>query len=234
MKKILFTFLFSLFFNRVYAIENIHVNKESLIPKFDTNIRKYNYFTDSDSINIEVENSNEVENSKDEIISGNGKFDINDGINTFIIDSNINGKYEINVFKNYKEDKDTFGNLVNLEIDNYDINFDPNTYEYNISISDEDKLNISYELLNDSSYVSISGNGNFNKPKNEIIINVDNIKEYKINVLKTLTVSKNEIVEKEVESLSNTKKEIVKLIIITISCSLVFILFYLLFIKKLF
>ena len=54
MKKILFTFLFSLFFNRVYAIKNIHVNKESLIPKFDTNIRKYNYFTDSDSINIEV------------------------------------------------------------------------------------------------------------------------------------------------------------------------------------
>lgn len=228
MKKILFTFLFCLFFNRVHAIENIHVNKENLIPKFDTIIRKYNYFTDSDSINIEVENS------KDEIISGNGKFDINDGINTFIIDSNINGKYEINVFKNYKEDKDIFGNLVNLEIENYDINFDPNTYEYNISISDEDKLNISYELLNDSSYVSISGNGNFNKPKNEIIINVDNIKEYKINVLKTLTVSKNEIVEKEVESLSNTKKEIVKLIIITISCSLVFTLFYLLFIKKLF
>ena len=144
MKKILFTFLFVLSLGKVYAIENIEINKDNLIPKFNTSLKKYNYFTDLSNINIEVKNS------KNEIISGNGLFDIKDGINTFIINSSIYGDYEINVYKNYKEDKEVLGKLTNLEIKNYEINFDPNIYEYNISISNEDTLDISYELLNDS------------------------------------------------------------------------------------
>ena len=96
-------------------------------------------------------------------------------------------------------------------------------------------LDIKTELLNDSSYVEIIGNGNFNKDKNVITINIDNINTYKINVFKTLPVFKEEIIRKEeFKELSKTKKEIVKIIIITISCSLIFLIFYLLFIKKLF
>ncbi len=226
MKKILFTFLLCLFFEKVFAIEKILINNDNLIPYFSKDIKKYNYFTELNELYIDVKSS------KGEIILGSGLFEIKDGINTFKINSNIDGDYFINIFKNYKEDKEIFGKLIDLKIKNYNINFDPEVYEYEITIGDEEYLDIDYDLLNDSSYVEIDGNGNFNSDKNVITINIDNINTYKINVLKTVNVFKEEIkYNNEVEELSPIKKEIVKLVIITISCSLVFILFYLLFIK---
>lgn len=226
MKKILFTFLLCLFFERVYAIENIKINNDNLIPKFSKDMKKYNYFTELNEVYIDVKSSN------DETVLGSGLFEIKDGINTFKINSNINGDYLINIFKNYKEDKESFGKLIDLKIKNYPIDFNPEVYEYEITIGDEDYLDIDYELLNDSSYVEIDGNGNFNSDKNVITVNVDNINTYKINVFKTIKVFKEETkIINEVEEMSPIKKEIVKLTIITISCSLVFIMFYLLFIK---
>ena len=226
MKKILFTFLLCLFFERVYAIENIKINNDNLIPKFSKDMKKYNYFTELNEVYIDVKSSN------DETVLGSGLFEIKDGINTFKINSNINGDYLINIFKNYKEDKESFGKLIDLKIKNYPIDFNPEVYEYEITIGDEDYLDIDYELLNDSSYVEIDGNGNFNSDKNVITVNVDNINTYKINVFRTIKVFKEETkIINEVEEMSPIKKEIVKLTIITISCSLVFIMFYLLFIK---
>ena len=226
MKKILFTFLLCLFFERVYAIENIKINNDNLIPKFSKDMKKYNYFTELNEVYIDVKSSN------DETVLGSGLFEIKDGINTFKINSNINGDYLINIFKNYKEDKESFGKLIDLKIKNYPIDFNPEVYEYEITIGDEDYLDMDYELLNDSSYVEIDGNGNFNSDKNVITVNVDNINTYKINVFKTIKVFKEETkIINEVEEMSPIKKEIVKLTIITISCSLVFIMFYLLFIK---
>ncbi len=226
MKKILFTFLLCLFFERVYAIENIIINNDNLIPKFSKDMKKYNYFTELNEVYIDVKSSN------DETVLGSGLFEIKDGINTFKINSNIDGDYLINIFKNYKEDKESFGKLIDLKIKNYPIDFNPEVYEYEITIGDEDYLDIDYELLNDSSYVEIDGNGNFNSDKNVIAVNVDNINTYKINVFKTIKVFKEETkIINEVEEMSPIKKEIVKLTIITISCSLVFIMFYLLFIK---
>ena len=94
-------------------------------------------------------------------------------------------------------------------------------------------LNINYELLNDSSYVDVKGNGNFNKETNLIVINVDDINTYKIKVHKTIDVIKNISEEdNEIKEMSYAKKEIVKLIIITISCIIVFIMFYILFLHK--
>ena len=119
--------------------------------------------------------------------------------------------------------------LKDLRIENYDINFNKDIHEYYINIEDEDNLNIDYELSNDNGYVSIIGNGNFNNSDNIININLDNDK-YIIHAYKTITV--NNIVEEETYELSDTKKEIVKYVIITISSIIVFCFYYVLFINK--
>lgn len=127
--------------------------------------------------------------------------------------------------------KEKVNYLENLIIENYDISFDKNIYEYEIVINDEKELNIDYELSDEDVYVSVEGNGNFNKSENIITINVNNDYFYKIHVYKTVSVSYVEEVEEFVE-MSAFKKEIVKFGLITISCILVFGFYYCLFINK--
>lgn len=227
MKKILFTILIALINIKIYALDKITINNDNLIPIFEKDLKKYNYFTSSDKILINVKKS------EDEIINGDGLFEVKDGENEFIINSNIDGEYVINVYKNYQKKELEFGKLKSLKIDGYNIDFNSDKYEYDIVINNEDMLNINYELLNDSSYVDVKGNGNFNKETNLIVINVDDINTYKIKVHKTIDVIKNISEEdNEIKEMSYAKKEIVKLIIITISCIIVFIMFYILFLHK--
>lgn len=117
--------------------------------------------------------------------------------------------------------------LENITIENYNIDFKKDKYEYDINIDNEEYLDINYELSDDNVYVSISGNGNFNSNNNVILINVNNDYEYKINVHKSIKVSK---IEDEVKrEMSTSKKEIVKLFIITISSMISAYSIYLMF-----
>lgn len=131
--------------------------------------------------------------------------------------------------KIYAEEKINY--LENLTIENYDIKFDKNKYEYEIVINNEKQLNIDYELSNNDIYVCVEGNGNFNKSDNIITINVNNEYFYTIHAYKTINVSLIEEVE-EVKEITPLKKEIVKIIIITISSSLIFGFYYITFINK--
>ena len=121
--------------------------------------------------------------------------------------------------------------LESLTIENYNINFKKNVYEYDITIDDEDMLNINYELSDDNAYISIEGNGNFNKSNNIILINVNNDYKYKINVHKTLKVSDVKEIN-VVDEISDFNKNLLKLVIITISSSIITYLIYILFYKK--
>jgi len=226
MKKILFTIFILLLSSKIYAIEKIMINNDNLIPNFDKNLKKYNYFTMSDKVLINVRTS------KDEIINGEGLFELKNEVNKFIINSNLDGDYVITVYKNYQKKELELGKLLDLKIEGYEINFNSDIYEYDIVIGDEEMLNINYELLNDESHVVVRGNGNFDKEINEITIDVDDINIYKINVHKTIEVV-NIVEEKnEIKEMSYIKKEIIKIIIITISCILVFLMFYILFLRK--
>ena len=62
MKKItIFILLFCVV--KVNALSNIKVNNEELIPSFDKEIKVYNYYTDSEIVNInQVKNINVVNN----------------------------------------------------------------------------------------------------------------------------------------------------------------------------
>ena len=65
MKKItIFILLFCVV--KVNALSNIKVNNEELIPSFDKEIKVYNYYTDSESVNINVKKD------KNEIVNGEG------------------------------------------------------------------------------------------------------------------------------------------------------------------
>lgn len=222
MKKILLI-ISLLFCIKVKAIENITINNENLSPVFNSEIKVYNYFTYSDSINIQVKSK------ENEQVTGSGVFSLNDDLTTFKVTSN-NKEYTINVFKNYHKEELT-PVLNDLIIEGYNINFDTNIHEYDINIKDETHLNINYDLSNDEAYVSITGNGNFNSSDNIIKINVNNKDEYIIHAHKSMNVS---LVEdtNEYKELSGIKKEIVILLIVTISCTLVFLFYYSLFINK--
>lgn len=222
MKKILLI-ISLLFCIKVKAIENITINNENLSPVFNSEIKVYNYFTYSDSINIQVKSK------ENEQVTGSGVFSLNDDLTTFKVTSN-DKEYRINVFKNYRKEELT-PVLNDLIIEGYNINFDTNIHEYDINIKDETHLNINYDLSNNEAYVSITGNGNFNSSDNIIKINVNNKDEYIIHAHKSMNVS---LVEdtNEYKELSGIKKEIVILLIVTISCTLVFLFYYSLFINK--
>ena len=215
MKKItIFILLFCVV--KVNALSNIKVNNEELIPSFDKDIKVYNYYTDSESVNISVKKD------KNEIINGEGVYTLDSNYKKIIISSNIDNDYVINVFKNYDKREYDSGELLSLNIDGYNINYNKDIYDYDITLNNENNLNIKYEV-NDNTSVVITGNGNFNKSNNLIKIKVGD-KVYNIHAHKTIKVSYSK--DREIiKEMSGTKKEIVKVLIITISCSLVF-LFY--------
>ena len=222
MKKVLI-FILSFIFIRVYAISNIEINGSSLIPYFDKEINVYNYFTSSDSIIVNVKYSN------DEVISGSGYYELLDGKNTIIVSSN-DEEYIIHVFKNYKNDNNKEGIIENISIKNHNINFNKNNHEYFVD-ADDNCLDINVELSNDNTNYEITGNCNFNSTDNIIKIKTDT-EEYIIHALKSKIVSYESPDNISSKDLNNQKKEIVLLIIITISCILVFLFYYSLFINK--
>ena len=224
MKKIILSILLILPFG-INAIEKIKINNEDLSPYFDNKIKKYNYFTNEDEINIKVITS------KGEIITGDGIFELKDKESTFIVSSDKYGDFIITVLKNYIETKSK-GELLSLDIEGYNLNFNKDIHEYNLNILDEENLNIIYELNNENTNVKIIGNGNFNNTKNVIKIILDDEEEYTINVFKAEKVSKVENTVSKTKTMSYTKKEIVKYIIITISCTLIFLFYKLVFISK--
>ena len=216
MKKILILFLFVINI-KTYALSNIKVNNEDLSPSFDKNIKVYNYYTMKDNISISATSKN------NEVITGLGNYNVEDKMEISIT-SSIDGNYTIRVFKDYIGEDEIY--LKNLIIENYNINYDRNIHEYSININDEKELNINYELSNSNGYLSINGNGNFNNKNNIITINVNNNEEYIINVYKDI---ENKIVSKETKEELPIKKEIIILLIIIISCTLIFLFSYITF-----
>ena len=224
MKKILIIVALFIINNHILAIENIKIDDNDLIPSFDKKISTYNYYTNNNEVNLIIKKE------KSESVNTEGVIPLKEMINTIKIESSKGSIYTINIIKNYDKDYKDKSYLKDLSIDGYKIDFDREKYEYVIVLHDEENLVINYEPSNYDDNVKIIGNGNFNKSDNLIMIIINDKIEYKIHALKTLKVSS--IQKEEFKEISDTKKEIVKLIIITISCIIVFGFFYLLFIYR--
>jgi len=230
----LVVFIISFFsFIKIHALDNILINDEYLSPLFSSDTYEYNYFTNKDKVKISVSKSS------DEQVSGYGYFNLNDGVNEFYITSvknNIESKYKINVYRNYKKDDKSIATFKSFNIENYDINFSNEVYEYSIDIEDDEYLNINYELTSPSSTVEIKGNGNFTNENNKVIIKITSedkkiSNEYVIHVNKVIEVFK---VFKSERSITHAERELAKIVIVIMCCVLVVFIFYLLFIKKIF
>ena len=197
--------------SKVYAISSVSIDGESLIPEYDPAIIVYNFYTNKDNAHIKIDD--------DEY-----ELELKDDYNEYVFD-----KYKIRIFKNYNKNNEEEVYLRSLNIIGYDINFDKDIHEYSINIDDEDSLKIEYEVSNENAYVSVSGNGNFLMSDNIITINVNNETEYVVHALKTMNVS---LINNDTFDGYIIKKEIAKYLVITISCILVFLFYYLMFKKN--
>lgn len=116
-----------------------------------------------------------------------GKKELKNGDNEFIITvSNSEGdSLDYKLIVKY-DSTDTDCDINTLEVEGYDIKFNPNVLEYKLKIKDEYSLKINIELVNTESKYTIKGNQNLQNGSN-IIIEVRNgakTKKYTITIEK--------------------------------------------------
>lgn len=240
MKKILFllTIFFSFIFN-LYALNNISINNNMLIPEFNKNTKVYNVFVPS---NIEIITI-VVDKDDNEVITGSGSKSLKEGLNVIEIISYINDieveRYTFNITRgNITYDK-TNSNLKNLIINDYEVNFNEFVYEYEIKVKTNDKLNIYYETNTPLETVTLKGDTSLKNKENVITIKVisgdkKHSSTYKIKIIKEL---KDNTSNKKTSIFDNkkfTSFELKLIIIVLIFLGLIIssIIFYFIFIKK--
>lgn len=154
---------------------------------FNKNTTEYSITVDYQVSNIEVTTTTEDSKSKVEI-TGNTNLEIGNNIIEIkvIAEDNSTRIYKINVEKkdeNYVLSSNNY--LSNIIIKGYAINFDKNTLDYNLKITNEEKLDIEVLLEDTKSTYSIQGNDNL---KNNSVIKIKVIAEdgttkiYQINI----------------------------------------------------
>lgn len=244
--KCIVVITFFSFTPKIMAINNIKVDEYSLIPFFSDYITKYNVFIneEDDEVNITASLTED-----DDYVTGTGNINVENGKNEVILkvmkkNSSIM-TYTINIYKNFEANEEVNNaSLKALNIEGYDIKFNPEVYEYTINIENEERLNINYEQSSELSIVKISGNSNLKIGENIIKISVNNKNGNNSNIyiLKVNKVA--DVFEEELSSEKSnknilgrdtlTKKEtnIIIFVIITICSILIMFIFNLLFLRK--
>ena len=122
-------------------------------------------------------------------IIGNEKLVVGKNIVKIELTSESGKKKEYNLIVMKREKASNISKLKNITIENYEIEFDSNTLEYQIKINDEKELKIIIEKLDPLSIYSIIGNNNL-KSGSEIVINSyaedGTLTAYKIKVSKDI------------------------------------------------
>lgn len=196
-----------------------------LVPIFNKNTYNYNIFLDEEEKEISFDASC-LNNSN---IKMNDSYKLKKGYNDITITcDNIN--YKINVVRG--ENKQNEG-LRSLTIKGYDIDFKTDKFNYEIDLKKDDEvLIIDFETFNDKDTVTVSGNGDFNKGSNIVKIKVKGEKNltYNIKVIKTEEVFKE--ITSSSDEISNSEQVIYIILLIIICSFIIYISFYLLFIRK--
>ena len=235
MKKIIFPILLCFFSCvKLNALTNINLSEGELIPNYDKNITHYNVYVDEkiSEINIEcIKDETDVELENGENIV---EITVTDNLNNQKI-------YTLNIQRGeLLEEKDN-AYLRELKIEGYDIDFQYDKLNYEITIDeDTDELIIDYVPYNINAYMIQTGGFNLNQSKNIIEIKVvsedgNNSNTYIITVNKTIATFKEE--KKEETNIFGkttlTKKE--KVITFSIICFIAFlitIIIYLILFKR--
>ena len=157
--------------------------------KFEKSTLSYSFSVPNETTSIKVvatpeDNKSKVEGAKTyNLKEGNNKITV-----TVTAENGSVKKYILQVTRIAKViKKDINNNLDKLEIDNYQINFEPETTIYNVTIDDETELKINFKTQDETSSAIINGNNNL-KNGSVIKITVTGIdgstKDYIINVSK--------------------------------------------------
>ena len=163
--------------------------------KFNKNTLSYSFSVPYETTSIKVfatpeDNKSKVEGAKTyNLKEGNNKITI-----TVTAENGSVKKYILQVTRIAKViKKDVNLNLDNIEIDNYQINFDPETTIYNVTIDDETELKINFKTQDETSSAIINGNSDL-KNGSVIKITVTGIdgstKDYIINISKNEKVNR--------------------------------------------
>lgn len=241
MKKALLTLLLSFFsfIDFSYALNNITINNNKLVPSFEKNTTTYNVFVNSKieiiTINVDAEDG--------EIITGSGSKSLKKGLNEIEImvynSDTLTKKYILNIVRGEIEYDKNDSSLKNIIVENHEINFDTNIHEYEIEANDDEtKLNISYETVNPKSKIKLTG-GTLNKEENIVKIEVisennKNKSEYILKVTKKIETkekNKNTSIFGNKE-FSKFELKMIIIALVTTGAIILGILFYFIFIKK--
>lgn len=173
--------------------------------KFDKKTLNYSFSVSNDTTSIKVIAASEDNKSK---IDGAKTYDLKEGINKIVItvtaENGSTRKYTLQVTRIVKEIKKEVNNkLESLDIENYQISFDPENTIYNLTIDNETELKINFKTQDSTSSAIINGNNNL-KNGSTIKVTVSGVdgstKDYIINI------SKNEEIKKE-ENNNEEKKD---------------------------
>ena len=135
--------------------------------------------------------------------------------------------YRVNVVKVYKSSNN---NLYSLTIEGYEIDFDKNKLEYEITVgSDVTSLDISAVVEGYGAWVKIEGNENFKEGENIVSITVyaedGSAKTYKIKVNKEAEKTAEVPTVEDKDSKVNTEKLVIIILIILVVIGLIYLIF---------
>lgn len=209
------------------TIKSLYSNVGKFNKNFDANDFEYTLYVDSSFKNVTL--SGEL----------NDEYATTDGFKTYSLtgdttyvnlnvtaeDGSVN-VYKVRVIKVYKSSNN---NLSELKIEGYDIKFNKDTLEYEITVdSDVDSLDITALVEDSSAWVKIEGNDNFKEGKNEVKITVyaenGSSKTYKLLVNKKAE-GKVLVDEEEKNSNVNTEKIVIIILIILVVVGLLYLIF---------
>lgn len=171
---------------------------------FKPNTNTYDLKLDKDVLKITIMST--LTDSKSTYVNGFGNREVtlNEGLNVVLIkikaeNENIN-TYTLNITRGeIEEDKTKNANIKELVISNYDLDFSSSIFDYNLTINEEEKLDINVVLEQETATYEILNNENLSDGS-QIIIRVTsedktNTKEYNINITKNLEDDNNQDLE---------------------------------------
>ena len=193
---------------------------------FDSEVLEYTLYVDSSvySVTLGGELSDEyatTEDFKQYVLTGDNTII---SINVTAEDGTVK-TYKVTVRKIYKSSNN---NLSNLVIEGYDIDFNKDVLEYNITVgSDVTSLDISAIVEHGGAWAKIEGNENFQEGENVVTITVyaenGSAKTYKLIVNKE-KIEGTPVVE-ENDNNVNTEKVVIIILIILVVIGLLYLIF---------
>ena len=233
MKKSLSLLLtFFLFTIKLNAIENISINRETLVPDFSKETRVYNVYVLSSTEIITINATGE----ENELITGTGSKSLKKGLNVFEINSYINDILTESYTLNITRGEDVFDNetsrLEDLSITGYNIDFKSDNFNYEISLNEDEDLEVIYKVSNPKMNVKVSETNDLitikvisENKKNESVYKVKINKEVKVNAV----ALKSSFFDKK--KFDNFELKIIRISIISVVFITMSVLFYLIFVK---